>query len=196
MISVAFLVLALRGIRIEELWHTLRHASYGWLVPAVIATVAALAIKAWRWQMLFRPEYHPKFNTVFTALSAGYLVSNVLPARLGEVVSVVLLVGEEPVSMARALSTLIVMRLLDLLTLLAVLVGLLPFVRLPAEMTHAAQGLGMVALAASVLIVFLSFHRDALLTLARQFFRYVRLLDRPGMYAGLGHLLDGFAALR
>lgn len=195
-VSVGFLVLALRGIRVEELWNALRHASYGWLVPGVVATAAALAIKAWRWQMLFRPEYHPKFGAVFTALSAGYLASNVLPARLGEVVSVVLLVGDEPVSIARALSTLIVMRLLDLLTLLAILIGLLPFVRLPVEMTRAAQGLGVAALTASALIVFLSFHRDALLDLAQRFFRRVRLLDRPGIYAGLGHLLDGFAALR
>lgn len=194
--SVAFLALALRGVRLEDLWRALQHASYGWLAPAVLATVVTLAIKAWRWQLLFRPEYQPGFGPVFTALSAGYLASNVLPARLGEVISVVLLVGEEPVSAARGLSTLIVSRLLDVLTLLAILVGLLPFVRLPAEMTAAAQGLGLVALFASGLIVFLSFRRAALLELARRALRPVRLLDRPGVYASLGHLLDGFAALR
>ncbi|MGC8780597.1 MAG: lysylphosphatidylglycerol synthase transmembrane domain-containing protein [Anaerolineae bacterium] len=195
-VSVAFLALALRGVHLEDLWQALQHASYGWLAPAVLATVLTLAIKAWRWQLLFRPEYQPRFGAVFTALSAGYLASNVLPARLGEVISVVLLIGEEPVSAARALSTLIVTRLLDLLTLLAILVGLLPFVQLPAEMTTAAQGLGLAALLASGLIVFLSFRRAALVDMAQRAFRHVRLLDRPGVYAGLGHLLDGFATLR
>lgn len=195
-LSLVFLALALRGVRLAELWQTLQQASYGWLVPAVVATVLTLAIKAWRWQLLFRPEYQPKLNSVFTALAAGYLASNVLPARLGEVISVVLLVGEEPVSAARALSTLIVSRLLDLLTLLVILVGLLPFVQLPVEMTAAAQSLGIVALLASGAIVFLSFRRAALIGLAEKAFSHVRLLDRPGVYESLGHLLDGFATLR
>ncbi len=195
-VSLAFLALALRGVRFEDLWGALRHASYVWLAPAILATVLTLLIKAWRWQLLFRPEYHPPFGSVFTALSAGYLASNVLPARLGEVVSVVLLVSDEPVSVARTLSTLIVTRLLDLLSLLVILVGLLPFVQLPLEMTRAAQALGILALLGAGSIVLLSFWREALLRLARRVFHHVRPLDRPGVYASLGHLIDGFATLR
>jgi uncharacterized protein (TIRG00374 family) len=195
-ISLAFLVLALRGVKFEDLWAALRHASYVWLAPAILLTVLTLAIKAWRWQMMFRPEYRLPFGSVFTALSAGYLASNVLPARLGEVVSVVLLVSDEPVSVARTLSTLIVMRLLDLLSLLVILVGLLPFVRLPLEMTHAAQALGVMALFGAGAVVLLSFWRDALLGLAHRVLRHIRPLDRPGVYASLRHLVDGFATLR
>ncbi|MDQ1301883.1 MAG: glycosyltransferase 2 family protein, partial [Chloroflexota bacterium] len=165
-ISLAFLVLALRGVQFDALWGALRQANYIWLVPAVLLTVNTLLIKAWRWQLMFRPEYRLPFGSVFTALSAGYLASNVLPARLGEVVSVVLLVSDEPVSVARTLSTLIVTRLLDVLSLLVILVGLLPFVNLPPDMLVAAQGLGVAALLGVVAIVLLSFGRDAALGLA------------------------------
>ncbi len=195
-VSLVFLVLALRGVQFDALWTALRHADYVWLVPAVLLTVVTLAIKAWRWQLMFRPEHRLPFGSVFTALSAGYLASNVLPARLGEVVSIVLLVGEQPVSVARALSTLVVSRLLDLLSLLVILVALLPFVQLPADMTQAARALGVMALVGVVLVIGLSFWRDALLRLAHRVLRPIRLLDRPGVYASLGHLIDGFALLR
>lgn len=195
-VSLAFLALALRGVQFDDLWAALRHASYIWLAPAVLATILTLLIKAWRWQLLFRPEYHPPFPAVYTALSAGYLASNVLPARLGEVVSVVLLVSDEPVSVARTLSTLIVTRLLDLLSLLVILVGLLPFVKLPPDMLAAARGLGVMALLGVIAIVLLSFWRDATLRLAHRVLRHIRPLDRPAVYDSLGHLLDGFATLR
>jgi hypothetical protein len=195
-ISLAFLILALRGIEFGALWAALRQANYIWLAPAVMATVITLGIKAWRWELLFHPEQHLPFPAVFTALSAGYLASNVLPARLGEVVSVVLLVSDQPVSVARTLSTLIVTRLLDLLTLLMILVALLPFVQLPTEMTRAAQGLGVMALVGAGLAVLFSYWKERLLNLAHAVLKYLRPLDRPGVYAALGHLIDGFAALR
>lgn len=195
-ISLVFLVLALRGVQFDALWGALRQANYIWLVPAVLLTVNTLLIKAWRWQLMFRPEYRLPFGSVFTALSAGYLASNVLPARLGEVVSVVLLVSDEPVSVARTLSTLIVTRLLDVLSLLVILVGLLPFVNLPSDMLTAAQGLGVAALLGVVAIVLLSFWRDAALRLAQRVLRHIRPLNRPAVYASLGHLVDGFALLR
>ena len=162
-ISLAFLILALRGIQLDVLWAALRQANYIWLVPAVLATVATMAIKAWRWQLLFRPEYHPAYGSVFTALAGGYLASNVLPARLGEVISIVLLVSDQPVSTARTLSTLIVTRLLDVLTMLVILVALLPFIQLPPDMTKATLALGVVALLGAGLIVLLSFWKERLL---------------------------------
>ncbi len=195
-VSLVFLVLALRGVQFDALWAALRRADYIWLAPAALLTVVTLLIKAWRWQLMFRPEHRLPFGSVFTALAAGYLASNVLPARLGEVVSIVLLVSEQPVSAARALSTLIVSRLLDLLSLLAILVALLPFVHLPPDMTQAARALGVTALVGVILVVWLSFWRDALLRLAHRVLRHVRPLDRPGVYASLGHLVDGFALLR
>jgi len=195
-ISLGCLALALRAINLADLWNALAHANYLWLLPTVLITVALLVLKAWRWQLLFYPEHRLAFSSLFTALCAGYLGSNVLPARSGELVRLVLLVSEQPVSAARTLSTIVVERLLDTLTLLVVLVILLPFVELPTEMTRAAQGLGILALVAAGALVLLSFWKARVLAWAHALFLRVRFLDRPGVYAALGHLIDGFAALR
>ena len=88
-ISLAFLFLALRGIRLEALWAALQEANYWWLIPCVLVTVALLFLKGWRWQLLFLPEYRVRFWSVFSAMCAGYLASNVLPGRAGELVRLV-----------------------------------------------------------------------------------------------------------
>ncbi len=195
-ISLGFLALALRGIRFADLLAALRGANYLWLVPCVLTMIALLVLKTWRWQLLFYPEHRLPFNSVFTALCAGYLASNVLPARAGEVVRLVLLVSEQPVSAARTLSTIVVERLLDVLTLLVVLVLLLPFVQLPSDMLRAAQGLGIVALVGAGLMVLFSFWKERLLRWAHIILRPIRFLDRPATYDAIGHLIDGFGTLR
>lgn len=195
-ISLVFLALAVRGIDLRALWAALKEAEYLWLLPFVAMTALLLLLKGWRWQLLFRPEYRLPFSSVFTALCAGYLANNVLPARAGELARLVLLVSEQPVSAARTLSTIVVERLLDVLTLLLVTVALLPFVRLPGWMTRSAQLLGLAALAASAAIVVLSFWKDRLLRWAKALLHHIRFLDRPGVYASLGHLIDGFVVLR
>ena len=63
-------------------------------------------------------------------------------------------------------------------------------------MTKATLVLGVVALLGAGLIVLLSFWKERLLSLAHAILKYVRPLDRPGAYAALGHLIDGFATLR
>jgi glycosyltransferase 2 family protein len=195
-ISLAFLVLALQGINLKALGAALRQADYIWLLPAIAITLAILAVKGVRWQLLFLPEYHLPFAPVFTALSAGYLASNVLPARLGEVVRVLLLASEEPVGVARTVSTIVVERVLDILSLLIILVLLLPFITLPPAMTRAAQSLGVLALVGSAILLLLSFWKERVLHWTGSVLQHIRFLDRPAVYQALGHLIDGFATLR
>ncbi len=195
-VSLAFLALALRGLQWQGLWEALRGANYLWLFPGIAILIVLLFVKTWRWQLLFRPEQRVSFVSAFTALSAGYLASNVLPARLGEAVRLVLLISDQPVSAARTLSTIVVERLLDVLSLLIVLVVLLPFVRLPTWMTYSAQALGVAALAIALGMVVLSYWKERLLGWARWLSGRAAFLDRPVLYDALGHLVDGFAALR
>lgn len=195
-ISLGFLALALRKLDWVELAHQLRQANYWWLIPCVLITVALLFLKGWRWQLMFLPEYRLPYWSVYTAMCAGYLANNVLPGRAGELIRLILLVSEEPVSAARTLATIVVERLLDILTLLVILVFLLPFVQLPAELVRGAQALGILALLAAAAMMVFSFWKDRVLRWAHAILGKVRFLDRPGIYGALGHLIDGFAMLR
>lgn len=195
-ISLLFLWLAVRQIDFNGLLAALREAKWVWLLPAIAGITMMLFIKSWRWQIMFLPEHHVPFDSVLTAQSAGYLASNVLPGRVGEAIRLVLLASEHPVGAVRVLSTIVVERLLDTLSLLVVLGLLLPFVQLPEWMTRSAQVLGIGAPLAAVVIVVLSFWKARVLGWAHAVLRHVRFLDRPAIYASIEHLIDGFAALR
>ena len=121
------------------------------------------------------------FESVLTAQSAGYLASNVLPGRAGEAVRFVLMASDQPVGAARVLSTMLVERLLDTLSLLAVLALLLPFLNdLPEWMTSSVKVLAAAATLATILIVVLSFFKERVLACAHAILRHIRFLDKPG----------------
>jgi glycosyltransferase 2 family protein len=195
-ISLLFLWLAVRQINFEALLLALRNANWIWILPAVAGIVAMLLIKTWRWQIMFLPEHHVPFDAVLTAQSAGYLASNVLPGRAGEAIRLVLLASDQPVGAARVLSTIVVERLLDTLSLLVLLVALLPFISLPEWMTRSVQVLGLGAIVGTVVIVVLSFWKERVVRWSKAILRHIRFLDRPGVYAAIEHLIDGFATLR
>ncbi len=196
-ISAIFLWLAVRQIDFQALWLALRNANWAWILLAVAGITLMLLIKTWRWQIMFLPEHHVPFESVLTAQSAGYLASNVLPGRAGEAVRLVLLASDQPVGVARVLSTMLVERLLDTLSLLAVLALLLPFLQdLPEWMLNSVRVLTIGAVAATAVIIVLSFWKERVLRWAHAVLRYVRFLDRPGTYTAIEHLIDGFTALR
>lgn len=148
-ISVLCLVLAFRGVHFDQVGAALRAASYVWLVPATALIVASLMLRAVRWQVLFYPTKGLRYRSVFGSMNAGYLVNTILPARLGEVVRAVMLSRLEGVRTAHALSTVVVERVLDMLTTIAVLGLLIPFVPLPDGSTIpllVATGLAVIGL--------------------------------------------------
>jgi uncharacterized protein (TIRG00374 family) len=196
-ISLLFMWLAVRQIDFRALLLALRDANWIFIIPAIAGIIAMLLIKSWRWQIMFLPEHHVPFDAVLTAQSAGYLASNVLPGRAGEAVRFVLLASDQPVGAARVLSTMVVERLLDTLSLLAVLAMLVPFLSgLPAWMMSSVKVLTAGAIAGTAIILVLSFWKARALVWAHAVLRHVRFLDRPGVYTAIEHLIDGFAALR
>ncbi|MGE5601813.1 MAG: lysylphosphatidylglycerol synthase transmembrane domain-containing protein [Nitrososphaerales archaeon] len=196
-VSLLFLWLAVRQIDFRALLLALRDADWIYILPAIAGITAMLLIKSWRWQIMFLPEHKVPFEAVLTAESAGYLASNVLPGRAGEAIRLVLLASDQPVGAARVLSTMVIERLLDTLSLLAVLAMLLPFLTgLPAWMMDSVKVLTIGAIAGTAIILVLSFWKERVLGWAHAVFRHVRFLDRPPVYTAIEHLIDGFAALR
>ena len=81
-----------------------------------------LAIRAWRWQYLLEPLGAPTFGNAFRATAVGFAASSVLPARAGEVIRPYFSgAGSERMSATGAFATIILERLLDMVTVLLLL---------------------------------------------------------------------------
>jgi glycosyltransferase 2 family protein len=130
LISMAALIFAYTRIDVDEALQAFREAQYVWLIPAAAFTLASLVFRAFRWRALFHPTQLP-FGHVFGILTTGYLVTTLLPLRLGDFVRVHIIGEMHAIRKGRALSTVVVERVLDVLTVIVILLALLPFVPVP-----------------------------------------------------------------
>lgn len=119
LISVLFLYLALRGLKLEELGTALTQANYLWLIPGVAVYFLGVWARAWRWHYLLRPVKAIPTRTMFPIVAIGYMGNNIYPARAGEVLRAVVLKKREGVAISASLATIIVERVFDGVVMLA-----------------------------------------------------------------------------
>ncbi len=126
LVSLFFLWLALRDLELDHVLAALRGASYGWLIPAVAVYFVSVWFRAWRWGFLLRSSKQVSANRLFSIVVIGYMGNDILPFRLGEVLRAYVLWRKESINVGTTLTTAVLERLFDGLTMvLFVLTGLL-----------------------------------------------------------------------
>jgi len=137
-LSILMLAWFLRGANLREVWTEIQGGRIVLLVLAVGVTCMTYLFRAIRWQYLLRPLGNPPFSAVFKTTVIGFAVSTLLPARAGEVVRPYLLARRAGFSATSAFATIILERLLDLLTVLLLFGFYLAFYDPGASAGHAA----------------------------------------------------------
>ncbi|MBM3286003.1 MAG: flippase-like domain-containing protein [Candidatus Eisenbacteria bacterium] len=138
-LSALFLHLAARGAKLDRMIESLKHAQYIYMIPCALLTLLAFWIRALRWRFLLHAVGPIPQGTLYSATMIGFLANNILPARLGELVRAHVVGTRAGISRSAALASIVVERIFDLFTLLALFaVGVL-VARFPG-------GLGTVAL--------------------------------------------------
>jgi glycosyltransferase 2 family protein len=139
LISILFVWLALRGLRLEEFRGAVEQANYIWLLPGIGVYFVGVWVRAWRWHYLLSPIKKIPTAAMFPITTIGYMGNNIYPARAGEVLRAVILKRKEGVSISVSLATIIVERIFDGVVMLAFV-----FVNLPelAKLTSASGFVG------------------------------------------------------
>src|SRR5581483_5973443 len=78
-------------------------------------------IRSLRWRYLLEPLGRVSFSSSFRATAVGFAATGVLPARAGEVIRPYFLARHEHMSATGAFATIILERLLDVVTVLVLL---------------------------------------------------------------------------
>jgi uncharacterized protein (TIRG00374 family) len=118
LLTIGLIALFLRGINLREAWQAVLGAHVGWIAAAIGATLLTYLLRSWRWQVLLAPLGQVSFRTSFRATVMGFAANLLLPARAGEFLRAYVIARNEPVNAAAAFATVIVERLLDLVTVL------------------------------------------------------------------------------
>jgi glycosyltransferase 2 family protein len=160
-----------------------------WLALSLATMLVNLTIRARRWQYLLEPLGATSFGNAFRATAVGFAASSVLPARAGEVIRPYFLARHERMSATGAFATIILERLLDLVTVLVLLAAFV-FVfgqgvatgnpTLFAAVKWAGALATVISLAALVVLFMLAGNPEGLTSAMRRFER-----TRPSALAGM-----------
>jgi len=121
LLAAALLMLFLYNVDLRGVAREILHADIEWLALSLFTMVINLAIRSWRWQYLLEPLGRPSFASAFRATAVGFAASTVLPARAGEVIRPYFLSRQENMSATGAFATIILERVLDMVTVLVLL---------------------------------------------------------------------------
>ena len=120
-LAVGLLALFLHNVDLRRVAGNIARARPGWLAVSLGSVMVNLVIRSLRWQYLLEPLGGATFGNAFRATAVGYAASAVLPARAGEVIRPYFLSRHERLSATGAFATIVLERLLDTITVLALL---------------------------------------------------------------------------
>jgi hypothetical protein len=125
-VSVVLLWFTFRDLDWGEIRGALRGANYWWLLPGVAIYFGTVWVRSWRWRFMLRDAKRVPAARLYPVIAIGYMGNNVLPFRLGEALRAYLLWRRERINIATSLTTAVLERLFDGVTMvLFVLFGLL-----------------------------------------------------------------------
>jgi len=203
LISILFIWLAVRGLKLNEFWGAVKQANYGWLLPGIAVYFVGVWVRAWRWHYLLGPIKKIPTTTIFPITAIGYMGNNIYPARAGEVLRAVILKRKEGVSVSASLATIIVERIFDGVVMLAFV-----FVNLPelAKLTGSSGFVGNIQQLAVIgagvflgaLLIFLlaAMFPQATMKAGLWFIRFLPQRFHTRLTALSNRFLDGLASLR
>lgn len=162
-------------VTLAELVKAFAEANIFYILLSLIIVILTLALKSWRWQILLTTsEDKPAFSAVFLAFNLGAYVNLILPfMRMGEIARIFAIDWMAHVSKTRALGTIVVEKLLDLIMLGLLFMLVLPFAIMPAFVHNPLPMITAVSLLSLLLLYLLAFQTKWILTVSRLFARWL-----------------------
>ena len=192
-LSAACLWIAFRAVDWSALVVSLRGGNYWWLLAYPVLGVALNLVRAEIWRILLAKR--AQRTETFWAYSVGFLVNNVLPFRLGEAARVAVLSVRRSIPVAEVVAAVALERVLDLVSLVAILAAVVPLVTRAVDVQRAALWTGATSavVVLSVIIVILARRRlDRVVVMAAAWMPARYRASLPGRWRELS---DGLAII-
>jgi hypothetical protein len=166
-LAVALLVFFFRGMDWSALGTALREARLLPLLGLVVVTLGVYAARAWRWGDLLLPLGRVPYPDLFSATMVGF-ASGLLIPRAGELLRPWLISRRHPIATSAGFATIILERLLDLITVLLLFAVYLfvlpaPAAQIEGRLTELVKlgGAMTAGVALAVLVFLLALHANA-----------------------------------
>jgi uncharacterized protein (TIRG00374 family) len=131
-LAIVLLALFLRNADLPSVWQEIRRANLALLMAAVASIFMNMVLRSIRWQYLLEPIGATSFGIAFRTTMIGFAATFILPARAGELLRPYLLARREGFSATATFATIVLERVLDLLTVVLLLGVFMLFFDSPA----------------------------------------------------------------
>jgi hypothetical protein len=192
LISFVLVYLSIRGINLQDVFRDLQRIQFSYVISFIILIMLMQWLRSYRWGVMLQPMEKIDQLSLFSVTSVGFLAIASIPARIGELARPYLISKRSSIKMSSALGTILVERVFDSFTVLAIAIIILFFTDLPPWMIKSSIIFFLLALVMFCFIIFLILRRDAALKLINGILRKL-----PGKFAHkidelIHHFIDGF----
>jgi uncharacterized protein (TIRG00374 family) len=160
--SLAFLWLVIRQVSWPQVLATLQTTDWKLVLLGLLLMTVTWAFFAVRWQVLLAPVVSIHWSDAFSYIMIGYLGNAVLPLRLGDVGRVMLLSRRYRINLGFASATVVMEKLLDVLTMVALMGFLMLGIPVPPLIQRGVQAATVAIVGAFVALTLLSHSQSAL----------------------------------
>jgi uncharacterized protein (TIRG00374 family) len=194
LLGAFFLYLSFRNVAWGDLKAAFATFDVSWLVPAVLISLLLQIFRAWRWRLELRPLEDISIGKLWIVISIAYMMINLLPARLGEIVRPWLLSRRSSVKFSNVVGNLVVEKTLDSVCIVFyLLIGLITTENLPSWVRRGAMVPAAVAAALALLVTLLYWKGEPFVD--RWVVRYLPERFGAGLKRVLRSFLDGMLIL-
>ncbi|MCB9453386.1 MAG: flippase-like domain-containing protein [Anaerolineaceae bacterium] len=193
-VSVLAIYYILTQVDFAILSASLQQARWGYVLPTIAFLLIGLVTRAMRWRVLLSGGLPLK--RAFSMMNVAYLANNVLPLRIGELARIYLATrADPPVPTFKSASTIVVERLLDLLSMVVLVALVLTVGPLPPEIQAAGLFSAVVALVGFACLIFLARNRALAGRWVQRLVHWLPFLNRINPDKRLDDILDGLVPL-
>ena len=160
--SAGFLWLAIRNIHWPDVWAAWQQARWDLLVLGTLMLVGCWGLSSVGWRLLLSPAPGLRVRDTFAYICIGFLANTVLPFRLGELARATLMGRKQGLGIGRALGSIALGRVFDLLTLIGIILVVALAMDIPPVIQTALASMAIGGLGALLFLVFLAFHQERL----------------------------------
>lgn len=171
-VSVVLLWVSLRHTNFEQILLAFQNVDLVYAIPFLLALFLYYWLKAYRWHLLLKPVKQTETTLVYPPMMIGYAGSLILPLQLGELIRVYLVSKLLQVRQAPVLTSVVLERLFDFLTLLLLVSASSFFI--DSDSKELQNALYIVGLLCLLLFVFVGIY----IFFTRSFLAFIKKLSR------------------
>jgi len=187
-ISAFFVYLSFRGIDLGDIGAGLKNANLFFVFPVLSLLILIQVLRSYRWGIILQPLKKIDQFSLFSVTSVGFLAVVAIPARIGEFARPYLISTKTGISMSSAVGTILVERVFDGLSVLAMFFVVVLFTPLPPWLIRGSLIFLFFVLAFLGLMAFLIFNKET----ALKFFSHVLKIFPAKWHSKLTGLVDSF----